>query len=238
MNRRARGLLAAALIAAIPFLAGCEPDPGGTGGATPTRVDPQDYPNRESPGGLVGCDPHGFGPLSGCGGDGATGQVQPATPAGAHCDPHGFGPLSGCSGDDTNGEPGRGVVPDEGLTQADMAEAARHEAGHAVVMEAEGGTVTSSVIRSDGSGETAGSNLPADVMSQVMVDVAGAVGAGTDAGALKDFRDAVDVMRALSPAQREAMVNQARAKDAQILRERAAEFDRITADLLDDGRLG
>lgn len=78
-------LFGALTLTVIVTLAGCVPagDPAtGVDDVTPHSVAPQDFPDAptstRAPAGPFGCNPHGFGPLSGCAHGTVTGQADNA----------------------------------------------------------------------------------------------------------------------------------------------------------------
>lgn len=233
-RRSARVLAAAVAVAGLLLLAGCEPATGQQGGSFLSG----------------GCDPHGFGPFSGCGGTGSTGQVDEPASATGGCDPNGFGPLSGCSGqpeDQGDGEDGSAdFAPDDEVTPEDMADSARHEAWHKAVADCDGWHVVSSEIYPNGDGlTTVDVPIDAPLRQKLALFMAGSAADGVDDNSLEDgsFDDLRQAAHAMGdanipPADRDQLLAEASDAAKRCAATRQAQIVRDTADLLDNGRLG
>lgn len=217
IRRRLHLITAAALAAGMLALTGCQP----TTGAAPAPVGA----------GQTGCDPAGWGPLSGC--DTQEPQQPAPVPAGGDtgCDPAGWGPLA----DDCAAPQADSLfVPDPGVDPAWIATAARHEAGHKAAADEYGWPVASVDIYPDGSGYTSVWGFRwKDPQQRVVLLLAGEVASGTSSGTGKD-RDEIDEITA---AHLEVDPDAAYAEAIRIVTAHADQIDQDAAVLRDEGHL-
>lgn len=159
---------------------------------------------------------------------------------GTQCDPHGFGPLSGCSGSAENQDEPTFAPDDEVTAQdmAETARheawhlAAARCSGWRIVsseLHPDGSGSTATEVPAG-----------APLNQVLMLDVAGAVADGTDEYSLDDLSQAGAAMgdADIPPPDRDRLVAEARAEAARCAATRADEIDRDAADLLKDGELG